>query len=260
MSLPVSEEDLQAYVDDALGEAERSAVELYLAQRPDEAARVRDYVVQRATLRTALALPAAAPVPPGLNLLRLTEARIGRRRAMWRLAAMLVLGLGVGGGAGWLWHGGMPTDRAGRAMAALTDQALASHAVYAADPRHPIELGAAERDQLARWLSNRLDRNVEPPYLERAGYQLLGGRLLATERGGAAALFVYADKRGQRVSVLLRPMAAAIRAARTDVRNGSLTACGWIEGGLGYAVAGPIADEELDGLADLIAASARGPA
>ena len=259
MSRPVSEEDLHAYVDNALDAARREDVDRYLRERGDEAARVRDYIAQREALRAALDFPATTPLPPELNLLRLLDARLMRRRRLWRVAAAVVVSLGVGGSAGWLARGGLPTDRNGRAMARLTDQALASHEVYAVDRRHPIEVVAAERDHLATWLSNRLNRKLQPPDLEQAGYELLGGRLLATERGGAAALFMYADKQGQRVSVLLRPMAAELSAARTDGHNGSLNVCAWIESGLGYAVAGPVPDKQLDRLADIIRASARSP-
>jgi anti-sigma factor RsiW len=257
MNRPVSEEELHAYVDDTLDDARRYDVERYLAEHGDDAARVRDYAAQRHALRTALAFRASTPAPPELNLLRLLEARKVRRQTAWRIAAAVVLSLGVGGAAGWLSRGGLPSGRAERAMALLTDEAFASHTVYAADQRHPIEVEAAEHEHLARWLSNRLNRKVDAPDLIRAGYQLLGGRLLATERGGAAALFMFADKTGRRVSVLVRPMASEIRTAQTDTQNGPITVCAWIESGLGYAVAGPLPDEELDHIADLIKASAR---
>lgn len=259
MSRPVSEEDLHAYVDNVLDRARREDVERYLAQHAGDAARIRDYATQRQALRSALAFRASTPAPPELNLLRLLEARIVRRRTSWRIAAAVVLSLSVGGGAGWLSRGGPPTGRADRAMTVLTSEALASHTVYAVDQRHPVEVEAAERDHLTRWLSNRLNRRLEVPDLMPAGYQLLGGRLLATERGGAAALFMYADKAGQRVTVLVRPMASEIRAAQRDAQSGHIRVCAWIDGGLGYAVAGPLPDEELDELSELIKASARAP-
>ena len=60
-----------------------------------------------------------------------------------------------------------------------------------------------------------------PPDLSPLGYRLLGGRLLATEHGGAAALFVYDDADGHRLTVLLRPMAPELRAVRTDGTQGN---------------------------------------
>jgi anti-sigma factor RsiW len=72
----------------------------------------------------------------------------------------------------------------------LQGLAIASHLVYGTDRRHPIEVAASEPDYLAQWLSNRLNRTVMPPDLSRFGYTLIGGRLLATEQGNAAALFI----------------------------------------------------------------------
>jgi anti-sigma factor RsiW len=261
VSPAVSEDDLHAYVDDMLDNARREQVERYLGEHPDKAARVSAFVAQRRALRTALPFPSSTAAAPELNLLRLLEARIGRRQTSWRIAAALALsvGIGLGGASGWFLRGGLPTGRADRAMALLTDQAVASHAVFATDVQHPVEVDAAHRDQLSHWLSNRLNRTLQPPELAQAGYELLGGRLLATEHGGTSALFIYADDKGQRVSVLLRPMAAELTVAETNTQNGRLSVCAWIEKGLGYAVAGSLSEEELDGLADLIRASAQAP-
>ena len=69
-----------------------------------------------------------------------------------------------------------------------------------------------------------------PPELDALGYRLIGGRLLATERGGAAALFMYEDARGQRLTLVLRPMARGLHAARADMNAGGLNGCAWIAG------------------------------
>ena len=122
--------------------------------------------------------------------------------------------------------------------------------MYAADKRHPIEVAAVERDHLTQWLSNRLNRKVTAPELDALGYRLIGGRLLATERGGAAALLMYEDVRGQRLSLVLRPMARSLHAARADMSEGGVNGCAWIADGLGYAVVAALPDEELDRVAD----------
>ena len=114
-----------------------------------------------------------------------------RRRRLWpwiaATAAAVVIALSLGGVAGWSFRG-TTQERTAAALAALEQEAFATHVVYAADRRHPIEVTAAERDHLAQWLSNRLNRKIAPPDLTEAGWHLLGGRLLATERGGAAVL------------------------------------------------------------------------
>src|SRR5262249_24868136 len=139
------------------------------------------------------------------------------------------------------------------AVSQLQQQAMASHVVYAADRRHPIEVTGTDREQLAQWLSNRLHRPVTPPDLSGLGYRLLGGRLLATEQGGAAAMFVYDDPQGIRLSVVERPMANGIQAEREDMASGSVSGCTWIDGGMGYAIVAALPDEVIDRVADQIA-------
>jgi anti-sigma factor RsiW len=58
-------------------------------------------------------------------------------------------------------------------------------------------------------------RNAPSPSdLPAAAYHLIGGRLLATERGGAAALLIE-DDGGHRFSVLLRSMVPDPNASMT---------------------------------------------
>jgi len=253
---PISVDELQAYVDDRLDADGRRRVEHYLYTEPEAARQVAAYRTQRAGLREALAGGAAEPIPPELNLNRLLEARLQRRPPWWRAAAAILLCLGLGGAAGWYLATSPTPGRIDLAVSLLQQQALATHAVYAADSRHPIEVTAAESDHLTKWLSNRLRRSVTPPDLSTLGYRLLGGRLLATEHGGAAALFVYDDVQGNRLSVLLRPMAPELSAARTDIAQGQLNGCTWIGGGMGYAVVGAAPDGTLDQIADQISRQA----
>ena len=250
--LPIAEEDLHAFVDGQLAPSRRGEVQRYLDANPQEARRVAAWSAQREALRDALAPYAVAPLPPGLNLSRLIEARLRPRRTIWLTAASVVLALAVGGTAGWIVHAPTGPTRTALAMSLLEQLGLASHVVYAADKRHPIEVPATERDHLAQWLSNRLSRGVAPPALDALGYRLIGGRLLATEHGGAAALFMYEDAHGQRLSLVLRPMARDLRAARADMREGAVNGCAWIADGIGYAVVAALPDDELDSVADLV--------
>jgi anti-sigma factor RsiW len=250
--LPIAEEDLHAFVDGQLAPPRRGEVQRYLDANPQEARRVAAWSAQREALRDALAPYATAPLPPELNLSRLIEARLRPRRTIWLTAASVVLALAVGGAAGWFVHTPTGPTRTALAMSLLEQLGLASHVVYAADKRHPIEVPAAERDHLAQWLSNRLSRSVTPPALDALGYRLIGGRLLATEHGGAAALFMYENAQGQRLSLVLRPMARDLRAARADMREGAVNGCAWIADGIGYAVVASVPDDELDLVADQV--------
>jgi anti-sigma factor RsiW len=248
----IPEEELHAFVDGQLAPERRDQVAAWLATDPEAAARVRAWQAQREALRAAFAEP--APPAPGLDLMRIVETRMRRRRMLpWAIggAAAMVLALGLGGAVGWVLRGERP-DRQAAALSVLEREAFATHAVYSADKRHPIEVAAAEREHLAQWLSNRLNRKVAPPDLSAAGWHLLGGRLLATERGGAAALFMYDNPRGERLSVVMRPMAPDLAAPEPQRIGGAVNASAWIAGGLGYAVVAAAPQDEISEVSKLV--------
>jgi anti-sigma factor RsiW len=249
---PIPEEELHAFVDGQLAPERHGQVAAWLAGEPEAAARVRAWQAQRTALRAAFAEP--APPDPRLDLLRIVETRMRRRRLPWAVgaaAAGIVLALGIGGAAGWMLRG-RPADRQAMALSVLEQEAFATHAVYSVDKRHPIEVGAAERDHLTQWLSNRLNRRVAPPDLSAAGWRLLGGRLLATERGGAAALFMYDNAQGQRLSVVMRPMAPDLATPEPQRMGGAVNGSAWIAGGLGYAVVAAAPQDEISEVSKLV--------
>jgi anti-sigma factor RsiW len=246
----VSEEELNGYVDGQLSPERRAAVERYLAANPDAARRIATDTFHKQALHAAFAGYSTQPLPPDLVLSRLLEERLQRQSHWWwQIAAAIVLSLGVGGVGGWLLHTPSTPDRNTLAMTALEDQALASHAVYSPDRRHPIEVTAAERDHLAQWLTNRLNRTIAPPDLADFGYRLIGGRLLATEQGSPAALFMYEDTTGHRMSLVMRPMATDLRVPIAQWDRKDVNASSWIDKGLGYAILGQVPNSELDRMA-----------
>ena len=251
---PIGDDELHAYVDGQLDPARREPVERHLAGHPEAARLVAAWQAQRAALRAAFAADVAEPLPPRLKLTHIIRERMQRRRVPWRIAAGIVLALGAGGAAGWFLHASPVPGRTELAMQVLRQEALTSHIVYAPDRRHPIEVGAADEAHLRQWLSNRLGQTVAPPDLSGLGYRLIGGRLLATEHGGPAALFMYVDTQGKRLSLLLRPMARDLRAPQTDMTPGVVNGCAWINNGMGYAVVAEVPDTELDRIADQIRA------
>ncbi|HVC59578.1 MAG TPA: anti-sigma factor [Acetobacteraceae bacterium] len=233
---PIGEDDLHAYVDGFLSPSECAAVEAYLGRAPDAARQVAEWQDQNNALRAAFAPMAAEPLPVGLSLARLVEARVARRRMGWRIAAGLVLALSVGSAGGWFAH--RPGQPSG--MSALGLEASAAYRVFATDPRHPVEMAAAQRGQLVAWLTRRMGREVAPPDLSAAGYRFMGGRLLATTHG-PAALFMYDDGRGVRLVVMVRPMQrpeADTGGTMTRIRHANLNGFVWTRAGLGYSLVG----------------------
>jgi anti-sigma factor RsiW len=230
----ITEADLQAYADGRLDEAHRSAVEAWIAARPEEAERIADYRRLGEALRAAYDPVLAEPVPD-----RLRQARRPARR-VWRhalAAAWLVVGIAVGLVAGWQLHesrpGPAPVADAG---AVIAHRAAIAHATYSPEVRHPVEVGADQEAHLVAWLSKRLGTPLRAPKLEEVGYSLVGGRLLPGE-SGPVAHFMYQCKQGTRVTLYVRTEAATNReTAFRYSEEGKVRVFYWIDRKLGYAL------------------------
>jgi anti-sigma factor RsiW len=256
---PVNEDDLHAYVDGQLPAERREIVEDHLRQNPDAAQRVADFQAQRQAIRAAFASPAADKLPPQLSLAHIIAHRGRRSRTPWLVAASVLLALGIGVGTGWFLHGMAADGQTQRAIALLSQEALTSHVVYAVDVRHPIEVPGSEAPHLQQWLSNRLKRVVVAPDLSALGYHLVGGRLLATEHGGAAALLIYDDGNRNRISVLLRPMTPDLRTPGEAIQRDGVNGLAWIANGLGIAVVAALPESDLTPLAAQIGSDLKTP-
>jgi anti-sigma factor RsiW len=230
----ITEEELHAFVDGLLDPERRVAVERHLREYHDVAQRVAVDRDQREKLKAAFAARAAEPIPPSLDLAKLVGARRVRRRAAWRIAAAMLLAFWSGGAGGWLLHAGL-AGRSASGIDALAREAVASHLVYSSDQRRPVELGAAQREDLERWVSRRLNRPVAPPDLTAVGYRFMGGRLVATERG-PAGLFVYDNEQDHRLTIFVRPMTAGQASPITLIDIGDVDGCAWVTNGVGYTL------------------------
>lgn len=242
--LPLTEADLHAYVDDQLPQERRRQIEAYLATRPDEAERLRQYVAHKREIRAVFDPVLDEPVPP-----RLVEA--ARSRGPWhlqRIAAGVAVAM-VSGTAGWALHGqvaapvslaerGTGTAAISVADNALPHRAALAHAVYSPDARRPVEIGADQEDQLVTWLSKRMGAKMRPPRLADLDYQLIGGRLLPGDNGPVAQ-FMYQDAAGERLTLYVANESAGSReTAFRFAQEGSINVFYWIDGPFGYAISG----------------------
>lgn len=255
---PVTEADLHAYVDGQLTAARRAAVEAWLAQRPDEARRVADYIDQRQGLHALFDPVLAQDLPPPLR----TAASAPRRPAAPR---QWVAGLAIAvlsSGTAWVARGAVdgvalrvaqapPPGTAvatGADLSGFARRAAVAHVVYSPDVRRPVEVGAEQEPQLVAWLSKRLGTAVNPPSLQSLGYALIGGRLLPGERGPVAQ-FMYHDAAGQRLTLYVTrevpPASQPPDPAFRFGQDGPVNVYYWVDRQGGYAVSGGADRSEL---------------
>jgi anti-sigma factor RsiW len=239
----MNDDRLHAYVDERLTPEERRAVEAELAQDAALAERAAAYREQNAALH-ALYDPVLAE-PHSLAVPR-TAGTDWRR---WGgLAAALALGIACGFAArGWLDASAPPPT--------LARQAALAYAAYVPEVRHPVEVAAAEEQHLVAWLSKRLATPIKAPSLAPAGYALLGGRLLPPSNAAdqaPVALLMYENAQGRRLTLLVKRASTNTDTAFRFADDGGAKVFYWIDGPLGYALAGDLPRDELQTLARLV--------
>lgn len=166
-------------------------------------------------LRPAASLPSPrAPEPAGADVayLQAKGRPAAARRSLGRayrapLSAALLFGLALL--LIYVAHGLLPAgatagpDASGAVavgQSRIVDRAADAHATYALDPTRPVEFTARQAMVMNQWLQRRLGLAVTAPDLAPEGWTLLGGRLVPGA-GTPAALFVYEEAGGERLSV-----------------------------------------------------------
>lgn len=243
-TIPVTEDELHAYVDGELP-AERCAdVEAWLAARHEDAARVQSWRTMADALHARYDQVAHEPVPQRLELERLEQP--ARRWIIGAVAASLATFV-AGGATGWLAHG---ASRTPSLFQNFTGDALDAHRLYVVEVRHPVEVPGDEKAHLQQWLSRRCGWIVRAPELEAAGLKLVGGRLLPGPSGPASFL-MYEGPSGERFTLY----AAKAEAEATQMRyktEGNTGALFWADRGVGYVVSGGTDRDRLTKVARLI--------
>ncbi len=244
---PVTQVDLQAYVDGQLGPAQRGEVELYLEQNPDAAAMVEDFRRINQSIHDGYdpvleeVLPAQLAVKPAKKPARLLRiaAAVG-----WMTLGSLI---------GWQLHPIVVVVKPGDTLTThLVNPAAFAHVVYTPEVRHPVEVSGSEQKHMVKWLSKRLKTNLHVPDLRQHGYELVGGRLLpSTDR--MAAQFMYQREDGIRITLYNRrggwdSKQTSFQYARQD----NTAVFYWLDGPLGFALVGNLSKRELLKLAESI--------
>jgi anti-sigma factor RsiW len=249
MKRPITEEDIQGYVDNALRLERCDEVEEYLAANADEAARVAIFKKQAAALRVALDPIASEPVPVRLNFANIAARRQPDRLPAWKMAAAATVLLVAGATGGWAVRGYSLSPSEG--VAALAQEASASYATFASDMLRPVEVRADNLPELASLASTTLGAKTVLPDLSRSGYRLMGGRVVSTVHGPGFML-MYNDDKGNRLVMLVRRMIVDQNRPMVEHADGKLSGWTWATSGMGFSVVGATNAEDLHPLADEI--------
>lgn len=250
---PIGEDDLDAFVDGRLEPSRLDAVKAYLASNPVLSERAERDIAQREALRTRLAFKAQEPIPARLRVANLMAARhrpsfFHKQQAAAALAWLLLGGvLGAAGGAWWMERSSHPPS----IQMATADNAIAAHRIYVSERLHPVEVPGDQEAHLVQWLSRRVGRPLTTPDLNALGYHLIGGRLLPSGNE-AAALFMYENSGGNRLTLYARSSANESQTAfRFEAQDG-ISAFSWIDNGLSYVVSAKAERAQLLPIAEAI--------
>lgn len=239
----MKDELLHAYVDGVGTEDDRRQVEAAMAADSEVAARVRAYMEQNRALHEAFDPVLAEP-----HGIRVPVKEASRWSRWGGMAAALFIGIASG-------YAVRDWQDKSASVPPIAHVAMYAHAAYVPEVRHPVEVAANEQQHLLAWLSKRLSTPLRAPSLDAAGYQLLGGRLLprTDDRDPAPlAMLMYENPQGRRLTLLVKRESTNRETAFRFSEEGSTRVFYWIDGPLGYALAGDLPREELQSIARLV--------
>ncbi|WP_378943537.1 anti-sigma factor family protein [Mesorhizobium sp. ANAO-SY3R2] len=236
-----SERDIHLALDGELPEDERAAFQAWLEANPDMKARSQRYATDDAMLRGVFDGVLDEPVPFRLESAVNGDAPSRKPASQrWRMAAAAAV-LVLLGGVGGYFLGVNNADESDDRMAEL---AISAHQTFAADQTRPVEVDGSDKAYLTGWLSKRTGLKLVAPDLSSEGFQLLGGRLVPAGTS-TAALMLYADDKGNRISVYVTTEGTERTKGTYVLEGGGPQAIYWQDEGYGCAIVGTLPSDVL---------------
>ncbi len=243
-TIPVTEDELHAFVDNELPAERRSDVEAWLVAHPEDAERVQSWRAMEQALHAHYDAVADEAVPKRLEIERLTQRP---RHWIYSAVAAALVAFVCGGGVGWMARGVAASPSP---FQNLTLDALDAHRLYVVEVRHPVEVPGDERAHLQLWLTKRCGWDVHAPELAATGLKLVGGRLLPGPTGPASFL-MYESASGERFTLYAsRAQTGTAQMRYTAAENSG--AMYWSEDGVGYVLSGPTDKDRLNQVARMV--------
>ncbi len=242
------EERLLALHHGELDPAEAEALRRALEGDPVAQALLAEWQTQDAALEALFAPVAGEPVPPHLSAI-VQGAR--PRRFPLLQAAAVVGALAVGLAGGWFGAGQFaPNTVTPGPERSLVAEAIAAHETYVVEVLHPVEVAADQPGHLSTWLSKRVGTPLSPPDLAPRGFHLMGGRVLPGTLGPtAAAMLMYEDAEGHRLSLYVEATPGQSGSAFRFAEDGAMQSVWWSDEGFSCAVVGEMPRAELQQIA-----------
>ena len=237
-----SERDIHMALDGELPAEEFDGYKAWLDANPEMKARSVRFEADRNRMVQTFAGVLAEPTPDRLTR-RVTGEPLRpvfgapRWRAVAAAAALFVAGIA----GGYFAAGGLQIEGQEDQLA---EEAIAAHTIYAAEQRHAVEVGANDRDHLLGWLSKRIGLTLVAPNLTAEGFELVGGRLLPAGQK-TAALLLYEDGSGSRISIYVTAEGDERAKGTYRMETGGASAVYWLDKGWGCAVVGTLPQERL---------------
>ena len=246
---PVPMERLLMFHMGALSEADHKLMAARIDGNPEARATLAEWQRQDASIASLYAPIAEEALPAEykemLEAARASPARppfvMPRIGVVAAAVAFLIFGTAVGWGIHELL---LPTG------SATTTGAARAFSTYGTETAHPVEVPASDSRHLIDWVASRLGTRVQPPDLSRAGFTLLGGRVLPAA-GGPAALFLYQNASGARLGLYV---SARGHNGTTDSRyfdTEGVEGYWWLDHGTAFAVTGKLSRDRLRQIASM---------
>ncbi|TQM94158.1 anti-sigma factor family protein [Roseinatronobacter monicus] len=240
------DDDLLAYVDGTLSPEKMAQVEARLARDPEARAataswRHHDNLI-REMAQTADDLPTNMRIAA---LERELAAKLQARKrraflmgpALGRIAASVLIFT-----AGWGAHGlfSSSSQLRGAEYPQFVSATLTGHYALQYASKQQAEFQPEELDMALDWMSERMQRKIDSPKLERLGYEVESARLVSAD-SGPLAIFHFRDGQGERVTVSITPHAPdkadyALRVVQMDTDSMAY----WTDAGLDYSIIGEV--------------------
>jgi anti-sigma factor RsiW len=232
----ISDEDLHAYIDGALGEERALAVRNALSEDAALAERVASFQADKAMLKAIYAPVAERPLPPEWI------ARVHRRtrpRMPWRMACAIAATILVVAGAPLVWRHYMPAGNSD-----VVEAALDAREGTPAGERHIVTSDSVQAQRYDAALRQTVASNVRIPDLSRMGYRLRGLHLY-----GKAAEILYRGPQGRVFTLYVRRSDGSARFDQFERRG--LRVCVWQDDQISTVMAGDVSAAVMQRLATL---------